>query len=60
MPKIITAPTANFAPEDTPSTYGPAIGLRKNVCSRKPDTLSVPPITAAASTRGRRILSSTL
>ena len=45
----------SFAPEETPSTKGPAMGLAKKLCSRKPDTLSAPPSRAAAARRGRRI-----
>ena len=38
---IIRSDTTSFAPEEIPSTKGPAIGLAKNVWSRKPDTGSV-------------------
>ena len=47
--------TVSLAPEDTPRTKGPAIGFPKKVCSRKPETDSAPPSSAAASTRGSRI-----
>ena len=36
--KIISSATISLAPEEIPSTNGPAIGLLKNVCSRNPDT----------------------
>ena len=52
---IIRSDTTSFAPEEIPSTKGPAIGLAKNVWSRKPDTDSAPPSIAAARIRGRRI-----
>ena len=52
---IITSETVSFAPEEIPSTKGPAMGLEKNVWSRKPDTLNAPPRMAAASTRGSRM-----
>ena len=32
--KIRVMPTTIFAPEEMPSTKGPAMGLRKNTCSR--------------------------
>ena len=51
----ITRDTVSLAPEEMPSTKGPAMGLAKKVWSRKPDTLSAPPRMAAASTRGRRM-----
>ena len=35
-----------FAPDDIPSTKGPAIGLPKNVCNKKPESASAPPNTA--------------
>ena len=38
-----------------PSTKGPAMGLPKKVCSKKPDSDSPPPSSAAISMRGRRI-----
>ena len=47
--------TVSLAPEEMPSTKGPAMGLAKKVWSRKPDTDSAPPRMAAASTRGRRM-----
>ena len=49
-------PTTIFAPEEIPSTKGPAMGLRKKVWSKKPDTDSAPPRMAASSIRGIRIL----
>ena len=53
--RTITRDTVSLAPEEMPSTKGPAMGLAKKVWSRKPDTLSAPPRMAAASTRGSRI-----
>ena len=44
-----------FAPEEIPSTNGPAMGLRKKVWSRNPDRDNAPPRTAAVSSLGRRI-----
>ena len=51
----IARDTVSLAPEEMPSTKGPAMGLAKKVWSRKPDTLKAPPRMAAASTRGRRM-----
>ena len=53
--KIITSETASFAPDEMPSTNGPAMGLWKKVCSRYPDTDSAPPKMSAAIMRGSRI-----
>ena len=53
---IIANATESFAPEDIPSTKGPAMGLRKNVCSKKPETESAPPSIAAVNVLGSRIL----
>ena len=50
--KIIVRDTASFAPEEMPSTKGPAMGLAKKVWSRKPDRDRPPPRIAAASIRG--------
>ena len=44
-----------FAPEEIPSTNGPAIGFEKNVCNKKPDRDNAPPSNAAIRIRGRRI-----
>ena len=52
---IIVSATVSLAPEEIPSTNGPAIGLAKKVCSRKPETDSAPPSRMAAKIRGRRI-----
>ena len=52
---MVTTARNIFAPEEMPSTKGPAIGLRKKVCSRKPAKDSAPPSTAASSSRGSRI-----
>ena len=38
-----------------PSTKGPAMGLPKKVCSRKPETARAPPSRAAVSSLGRRM-----
>ena len=40
---IIARATIIFAPEEIPSTYGPAIGLEKNVCNKNPERASAPP-----------------
>ena len=53
--KIMVNATTSLAPEEIPSTYGPAIGFWKKLCSRKPDTESAPPSRTAAIIRGRRI-----
>ena len=53
--KIISSATISLAPEEIPSTNGPAIGLLKNVCSRNPDTDNAPPRMITARIRGRRI-----
>ena len=53
--KIMVRATVSFAPDEMPSTNGPAIGLLKNVCRRNPETESAPPRIAAAIIRGRRI-----
>ena len=52
---IMTNPTAIFAPDEIPRTKGPAMGLRKKVCNRKPDTESAPPKIAASRILGSRI-----
>ena len=51
----ITRETTSFAPEEIPSTKGPAMGFAKKVCKRNPETDSAPPRIAAAIIRGRRI-----
>ena len=53
--KIITSETASFAPDEMPSTNGPAMGLWKNVCRRYPDTDSAPPKMSADAMRGNLI-----
>ena len=40
---IIVSATTSFAPEEIPSTYGPAIGFWKKLCSKNPDTDKAPP-----------------
>ena len=52
---IITRDTTSFAPDEIPSTKGPAMGFAKNVWSRNPDTDSAPPSITADKIRGRRI-----
>ena len=52
---IIVKATTIFAPEDIPSTNGPAIGFSKNVCKRKPDRDKAPPSNAAIIIRGSLI-----
>ena len=53
--KIISSATISLAPEEIPSTNGPAIGLLKNVCSRNPDTDNAPPRMITARIRGSLI-----
>ena len=57
---IITMATVSFAPEEIPSTYGPAMGLLKNVCNKNPESASAPPKITAADIRGKRISQITL
>ena len=57
---IISRATESLAPEEMPSTKGPAMGFAKNVCSWKPATESAPPSTAAARSRGMRIFQTML
>ena len=52
---IMTTATHILAPEEMPSTKGPAIGLPKKVCSRKPESARAPPSKAACRIRGMRI-----
>ena len=52
---IIVSATTIFAPEEIPRTKGPAIGLEKNVCSKKPERDNAPPSNAAIRILGRRI-----
>ena len=54
--KIMVIPTTILAPEEIPNTKGPAMGLRKKVWSRNPETESAPPRMAASSIRGIRML----
>lgn len=35
--------TNSLDPDEIPKTYGPAIGLLKNVCIKKPETAKPPP-----------------
>ena len=53
--KIMVMATTIFAPEEMPSTNGPAMGFPKKFCSRKPDSDSAPPSIAAMKMRGMRI-----
>ena len=53
--KIISIATTSLAPEEIPSTNGPAIGLLKKVCRRNPDTDRAPPRMMTARILGRRI-----
>ena len=50
----MTRDTASLAPEEMPSTKGPAMGFAKKVWSRKPETDSPPPKMIAAQIRGSR------
>lgn len=52
---IIVKATTIFAPEDIPSTNGPAMGFSKNVCKRNPDRDKAPPRSAAIMIRGSLI-----
>ena len=52
--KIRVSATVSFAPEEMPSTYGPAMGLPKNVCKRNPEIASAPPRKTAARILGSR------
>ena len=53
--QIMYRATVSLAPEEMPSTKGPASGLAKKVCSRKPETARAPPSRKAARSLGRRI-----
>ena len=53
---MVVIPTTILAPEEMPSTNGPAMGLRKKVWSKKPDRARAPPNMAASSIRGMRML----
>ena len=53
--KIISRDTTSLAPEEIPSTKGPAMGLAKKVWSRKPDTDNAPPRITTARILGSRI-----
>ena len=44
------------APEDTPSTYGSAMGLRTTDCMTAPQTDSPAPVRTAIRMRGMRML----
>ena len=52
---IIVNATTILAPEEIPSTNGPAIGFEKKVCNKKPDRDNAPPSIAAIRMRGSRI-----
>ncbi len=51
--KIMVSATTSLAPEEIPSTKGPAIGLLKKVCSKNPETESAPPRMITASILGQ-------
>ena len=53
--KIMVSATTSFAPDEIPSTYGPAIGFWKKLWSKNPDTDSAPPNKIAARMRGSLI-----
>ena len=58
LPHVVVDPVmvaTSFAPDEIPSTKGPAMGFAKNVWSRKPDTDSAPPSITAERIRGRRM-----
>lgn len=52
---IVVMARNSFAPEDIPSTKGPAIGFRKKVWIRNPESDKAPPSREARTIRGRRI-----
>ena len=52
---MVTMARNIFAPDEMPSTNGPAIGLRKKVWMRNPESESAPPKTAASKSLGSRI-----
>jgi hypothetical protein len=54
-PVNVTMATNRVAPEETPKTYGSAMGLRKKICSSSPLTANAAPPKTAASARGKRI-----
>ena len=54
--KTMVSATHIFAPDEIPSTKGPAIGLRKNVWSKSPDSASAPPSIITAILLGNLIL----
>ena len=54
--RIISSATASLAPDEIPSTKGPAIGFLKKLCKRYPDSASAPPRSIAASALGSLIL----
>ena len=59
----MTIATTILAPDEIPSTKGPAMGFSKKVWSRKPDRLSAPPSMAAMRIRGslmRQMISTSL
>ena len=50
----VSKATPRLAPEVTPSTSGPASGLRNNVCISTPATDSAAPVRMAVRALGRR------
>lgn len=53
-PNTITETAPSEAPEETPSRYGSASGLRTRACRAVPITARPAPVTAPSSTRGAR------
>ena len=53
--KIMTRATTIFAPDEIPSTNGPAMGFSKKVWSMNPERDNAPPRSAAIITRGSLI-----
>ena len=51
----ITSETTSLAPDEIPKMKGPAMGLLKNVCSKKPEIDSAAPRSTTAMARGRRM-----
>ena len=52
---IVVIARNSLAPDEIPSTNGPAIGLRKNVWIRKPERANAPPRSEARAMRGSLI-----
>lgn len=55
MTKTMVKATVNLAPDEIPRIYGPAMGLLKKVCKRKPERAKAPPSTRQAIVLGNLI-----